>query len=42
MANVSNRGSIADFSCKLSSDVINKIYNGFSGFQRLNIALKKS
>ena len=35
------RNSIVDFLCKLSSDLINKIYNRFSGFQKLSIVLKK-
>ena len=39
--NVSNRGLNADFLRKLSSDPMHKICNGFSGFHRLNIALKK-
>ena len=41
MVNVSIHSSIAELSRKLSSDLKNKICNGFSGFQRLDIALKK-
>ena len=37
MVNIPNRDSIANF----SSDLINKICNGFGVFQRLNIELKK-
>ena len=42
MISVPNCGSIAEFLFKLSSDLINKIYKGFSGFHKLNILLKKS
>ena len=48
MLNVSNRGSIVDFSCsiayfssKLSSDLMNETCNGCSGLQSLNIAIIK-
>ena len=41
MTNVSNRGSITNFTCKLSSDLINEIRNGFRGYQRLDMALKR-
>ena len=41
MVNLPNCGSIGDFPCKLTSDLINKIFNDFGVFQGFNVKLKK-